>query len=131
MSAHHARPLATAVAGLCALAVAMGIGRFAFTPLLPMMLHDGVITLPVASWLATANYIGYWLGAMACALPVASTTLAASATYLLLNRIPFSQARQMLNRVNGRPCRRPMRQRIVYFVPETAPGLPVSPSPEG
>lgn len=53
---------------MVSLAVAMGIGRFAFTPLLPMMLHDGVIDLPGASWLATANYIGYWLGAMACAL---------------------------------------------------------------
>jgi MFS family permease len=62
------RPLAVALAGLLSLAVAMGIGRFAFTPLLPMMLHDGVITLPVASWLATANYLGYWLGALACAL---------------------------------------------------------------
>ena len=62
------RPIAVALAGLLALAVAMGIGRFAFTPLLPMMLHDGVVTLAVASWLATANYLGYWLGAMACAL---------------------------------------------------------------
>ncbi len=61
-------PLAIALAGLLSLAVAMGIGRFAFTPLLPMMLHDGVIELPAASWLATANYVGYWLGAMACAL---------------------------------------------------------------
>ncbi len=60
--------MAIALAGLLSLAVAMGIGRFAFTPLLPMMLHDGVVTLPVASWLATANYLGYWLGAMACAL---------------------------------------------------------------
>jgi MFS family permease len=62
------RPLAIAVAGMLALAVAMGIGRFAFTPLLPMMLHDGVIDLPTASWMATANYLGYWLGAMACAM---------------------------------------------------------------
>ena len=62
------RPLAVALAGLLSLAVVMGIGRFAFTPLLPMMLHDGVITLPAASWLATANYLGYWLGALACAL---------------------------------------------------------------
>ncbi|MFO1273478.1 MAG: YbfB/YjiJ family MFS transporter [Rubrivivax sp.] len=46
----------------------MGIGRFAFTPLLPMMLHDGVVDLPGASWLATANYLGYWLGAMGCAV---------------------------------------------------------------
>ena len=62
------RPITVALAGLCALAVAMGIGRFAFTPLLPMMLHDGVITLPAATWLATANYIGYLVGALACAL---------------------------------------------------------------
>jgi MFS family permease len=57
-----------ALAGLLALAVAMGIGRFAFTPLLPMMLADGVVSLPGASALATANYLGYWLGALACAL---------------------------------------------------------------
>ncbi len=58
---------AIAIAGLLSLAVAMGIGRFAFTPLLPMMLHDGVVTLSAASWLATANYLGYWVGALACA----------------------------------------------------------------
>jgi MFS family permease len=46
----------------------MGIGRFAFTPLLPMMLADGVVDLATASWLATAKYLGYWLGALACAL---------------------------------------------------------------
>lgn len=54
------------VAGAVALAVAMGIGRFAFTPLLPMMLHDGVIDLPSASWLASANYLGYLAGALLC-----------------------------------------------------------------
>ncbi|MBA4256366.1 MAG: MFS transporter [Polaromonas sp.] len=61
-------PFVIAFAGMLSLAVAMGIGRFAFTPLLPMMLHDGVIGLSQASWLATANYLGYWLGAMGCAL---------------------------------------------------------------
>lgn len=60
-------PLVVAFTGMLALATAMGIGRFAFTPLLPMMLHDGVMALPQASWLATANYLGYWLGAVACA----------------------------------------------------------------
>ena len=54
------------MAGAVALAVAMGIGRFAFTPLLPMMLHDGVIDLPSASWLASANYLGYLAGALLC-----------------------------------------------------------------
>jgi MFS family permease len=59
--------LTIAFTGLLCLAVAMGIGRFAFTPLLPMMLHDGVTDLPTASALATANYLGYWLGALGCA----------------------------------------------------------------
>jgi hypothetical protein len=44
----------------------MGLGRFAFTPLLPMMLHDGVIDLHGASWLASANYLGYLAGALLC-----------------------------------------------------------------
>ena len=61
-------PFTIAATGMVCLAVAMGIGRFAFTPLLPMMLHDGVIALSAASGLATANYLGYWLGALACAL---------------------------------------------------------------
>jgi hypothetical protein len=55
-----------AVAGMVSLAVAMGIGRFAFTPLLPMMLADGVVTLDAASWLASANYLGYLVGALLC-----------------------------------------------------------------
>lgn len=57
-----------ALAGLVSLAVAMGIGRFAFTPILPMMLSDGVVDLPGASWLASANYLGYMLGALLCTL---------------------------------------------------------------
>jgi MFS family permease len=60
------RPAAIALAGLLSLAVAMGIGRFAFTPLLPMMLADGVVDLPAASWLASANYLGYLVGALLC-----------------------------------------------------------------
>ena len=59
---------AVALAGAVSLAVAMGIGRFAFTPLLPMMLHDGVIDLTSASWLASANYLGYLAGALLCTL---------------------------------------------------------------
>ena len=54
--------------GLLALAIAMGIGRFAFTPLLPMMLHDGVIDLAGAGWLASVNYLGYLVGALGCML---------------------------------------------------------------
>ena len=57
-----------AAAGLVSLAVAMGIGRFAFTPVLPMMLRDGVIDIAGASWLASANYLGYLAGAVFCML---------------------------------------------------------------
>ncbi|WP_423192263.1 YbfB/YjiJ family MFS transporter [Cupriavidus sp. H18C2] len=61
-----ARPIAVALAGLVSLALAMGIGRFAFTPLLPMMLHDGAVTLAQGGALATMNYIGYLAGAVLC-----------------------------------------------------------------
>lgn len=62
----HAAAWRVAIAGMVALSVAMGIGRFAFTPILPMMLHDGSLTLAQGSWLATGNYLGYFLGALAC-----------------------------------------------------------------
>ncbi len=60
------RPLVIALAGTLSLAVAMGIGRFAFTPLMPMMLHEGLLDIALASWLASANYFGYLLGALLC-----------------------------------------------------------------
>jgi len=60
------QPLHIALAGMVSLAVAMGIGRFAFTPLLPMMMADGVVDLPTASLLASANYLGYLIGALVC-----------------------------------------------------------------
>ena len=56
------------LAGMVALSVAMGIGRFAFTPSLPLMLHEGSLNLQMGGWLATANYLGYFIGAMACAV---------------------------------------------------------------
>lgn len=60
--------LRVALAGMVSLAVAMGIGRFAFTPLLPIMLSERLVDLPGASWLASANYLGYLVGALACTL---------------------------------------------------------------
>ena len=54
-----------ALVGLLGLAAAMGIGRFAFTPLLPLMQAEG-LTLQQGTWLSSANYLGYLLGALAC-----------------------------------------------------------------
>ena len=57
-------PLTVAVSGLAALAVAMGIGRFAFTPVLPMMQADHGISVTQGGWLASANYLGYLAGSL-------------------------------------------------------------------
>ncbi|GAB3627078.1 YbfB/YjiJ family MFS transporter [Pandoraea terrae] len=51
---------------MLALSIAMGIGRFAFTPILPLMLHEGIIDIQHGSWLASLNYAGYFIGALSC-----------------------------------------------------------------
>ncbi|WP_081583513.1 YbfB/YjiJ family MFS transporter [Noviherbaspirillum massiliense] len=59
-------PLAAVIccAALLSLAVAMGIGRFAFTPLFPLMVRDGQLNSEGGAWLAASNYLGYLLGAL-------------------------------------------------------------------
>ena len=54
----------SALVGLAELAVAMGIGRFAFTPILPMMQEDFGLSVSEGGWLATANYMGYLVGGL-------------------------------------------------------------------
>lgn len=53
------------VVGIVALAVAMGIGRFAFTPLMPLMMRDGLIDAAAGAKWAAANYAGYLVGSLA------------------------------------------------------------------
>ena len=60
-------PRAVVVIGLVALAIAMGIGRFAFTPMMPLMLRDGSLDAVTGTEWATANYLGYLLGALSAA----------------------------------------------------------------
>ncbi len=55
---------AACVSAAIALAVAMGIGRFAFTPLLPLMVRDGSLAQSAGAWLAASNYLGYLAGAL-------------------------------------------------------------------
>ncbi len=67
--------LSVAIAGLIALAIALGIGRFAFAPVLPMMQQDAGLSVTAGGWLASANYLGYLLGALsATALRIRAAT---------------------------------------------------------
>lgn len=62
-----ARPSFTPVRGALGLSVAMGMGRFFYTPALPLMvaaLHWG--SAPGA-WIATLNYVGYFIGTLVIA----------------------------------------------------------------
>ncbi|MDM5331865.1 YbfB/YjiJ family MFS transporter [Ureibacillus composti] len=50
--------------GVLLLVVAMGISRFAFTPILPFMRNDEGVSFEAAGYLASSNYIGYFIGAL-------------------------------------------------------------------
>ena len=74
---------AVALAGVLSLAVAMGIGRFAFTPLLPPMIQAGGLDVAAGGWIAAANYAGYLAGALVAArVRVGAVRLGATALAL-------------------------------------------------
>lgn len=52
------------VPAAAAMAVAMGVGRFGFTPILPLMQDQAGLDPAQGAHLATANYVGYLLGAV-------------------------------------------------------------------
>lgn len=52
------------VAACVVLVIGMGYGRFAFTGVMPVMLHENVLSLSAGNLAASANYAGYLLGAL-------------------------------------------------------------------
>jgi predicted MFS family arabinose efflux permease len=54
-------------AGICTLILTVGIARFAYTPMLPVMVDNAGLSQLGGGWLATFNYIGYLLGALLAA----------------------------------------------------------------
>ena len=56
--------LKTAIVATLSLAIAMGIGRFAFTPILPLMQDDGLLDIEQGGILASIHFVGYLLGAL-------------------------------------------------------------------
>ncbi|WP_209000082.1 YbfB/YjiJ family MFS transporter [Pannonibacter tanglangensis] len=59
----------TALGGLLALAAAMGIGRFVYTPILPFMTEGVPLSPAQGGLIASANFLGYLIGALLATLP--------------------------------------------------------------
>ena len=55
-------------AGVFSLILALGVARFAYTPLLPLMQQQAGLGVAEAGWLAAFNYAGYLSGALAASL---------------------------------------------------------------
>ena len=54
----------TALLGFSILLFSMGIGRFAFTPLLPLMQAEGILSVSDGGVLASLHFVGYAMGAL-------------------------------------------------------------------
>ncbi len=55
-------------AGILSLILMLGIARFAYTPLLPIMQQQAGLGILAGGWLAAINYLGYFSGALIASL---------------------------------------------------------------
>ncbi|RCW68677.1 YbfB/YjiJ family MFS transporter [Pseudorhodoferax soli] len=51
-------------AGICALILTVGLARFAYTPMLPIMAKQANLSQLAGGWLASINYAGYMAGVL-------------------------------------------------------------------
>ena len=58
------------LAAVVVLTVAMGVGRFAYTPLLPLMQKEAGLSHAMGGFVASSNLAGYLLGALSATAPV-------------------------------------------------------------
>ena len=82
-------PLRVVLIGFGCLALAMGVGRFAFTPLLPMMQSDELMDVSQGGVLASVHFLGYWIGAIwaAASRPPAKRALRLSLVAIALSTL--------------------------------------------
>jgi MFS family permease len=64
---HQAQRLKILCAGIASLILMVGIARFAYTPMLPLMEHQAGLGIAQGGWLAAFNYVGYFCGALIAA----------------------------------------------------------------
>ena len=55
-------------AGIFSLILVLGVARFSYTPLLPLMQQQAGLGIAEAGWLAAINYAGYLSGALVASL---------------------------------------------------------------
>lgn len=61
---HNTSRIKVLVAGISSLILGLGVARFAYTPLLPIMQQQAGLGVAAAGWLAAINYAGYLSGAL-------------------------------------------------------------------